>query len=157
MKNFIDDDQHKIIKREFRNGKITNLIPLWHHDENQIDFERQGDEIDPDFFSEGFTILEADIRVLFKSFDPLWTSMFLRKELYKKEQCPDKISGVVYHWMQGIHLIPPTILNVHDSDCLFPADGKHRLNVAYFFGAETIPIIVANKQLEKVKRIMNLS
>jgi hypothetical protein len=46
---------------------------------------------------------------------------------------------------------------VTETNELFATDGKHRLNVAYYFGATGIPIFVVNKQLEKIKAILNLN
>ena len=164
MKDKINYDQHKIVKAQFKKGMITKVTPLWHTEKSGINFKLQGDEIDPELLSEGYEILEVDIETLFKCFDSGLPEMYLRKELYNKKQTEEKISGVIHKWQQGVPLIPPTILCRdsslifwnEDSDVLMPQDGKHRLNVAYFFGATTIPIIVVNKQFEKVRRILKL-
>lgn len=157
MKDRIPFDQLENIKPNFKKGKIPQLTALWHTEQMNIDFEKQGGLAGKNHFSEGYKIIEVNIHDLINSFLPHEIPVYMRKELFKKEQCEHQTSGVIYKWLQGIPLIPPTILDIHNNGCLYPIDGKHRLNVAYFFGAETIPIIVANTQLEKVKQILNLS
>lgn len=164
MKDKINYDQHKIVRNQFKKGIITQVTPLWHIEQNNINFDLQGDKISPDLLSNGYTILNVKLENLIKSFDSGLPEMYLRKQLYNKKQSDEKISGVILKWLQGTPLIPPTILCRdsslsfwnEDSDVLMPQDGKHRINVAYFFGAKTIPIIVMNKQLEKVKQILKL-
>ena len=92
------------------------------------------------------------------------------KILYPQDEIPlrsYKISSVIYSWQQGQRLIPPTILiynkefaetlensNFESTEDLRPQDGKHRINAAYCLGATNIPILVRNRQLDLIKKIL---
>lgn len=90
--------------------------------------------------------------------------MFREKKLYNPSLIDCQISDILNFWIKGEKLIPPTILvidrtiknTIKDTDKIFPVDGKHRLNVAYYLGCTKIPIFVINKQLDKIKSILNL-
>lgn len=78
------------------------------------------------------------------------------------------ISRVWDHWLNNQKLIPPTIIIFDQrymdllvpggipSRELQPIDGKHRLNVAYYFGAETMPIIVLERQVLSIRRRLRM-
>ena len=158
----IRDERHQEIVKLFKSSKLTDLKPLWHTDINEIDLDQQRDNLCKDLLDEGFTILQnINIELLFDKMQSGNPEMFRERELYNGDLLDWKISDVIDNWMNNIKLIPPTILvidnSISDTFKIFPTDGKHRINVAYYFGATTIPIFVVNKELEKIKRILNLN
>lgn len=154
------------IKQLYNKGEINNssIAPLWITQQEQIDFTHQGNNTYSNLITDGYTILSVNLENLLSCFDSDQAKMYRKMRMYNGQQEPVKIGGVIHSWLIGVTLIPPTILCrdslvssfAKDSDILFPQDGKHRINVAYCSGAETIPIIVWNKQLDKVKRILNI-
>jgi len=164
MTKYIAYNEHEKIKKEQENGIYNSIQPWWHYTKDDIDLKKQGDEIKPELIEESYSILEVNLRFLISKFDPILQEIYNDKILYHERQDKLKISTIIYYWRDENPLIPPTILcrdstigkGIEDSDILFPQDGKHRINIANFYGADMIPIIVVNKQLEKVKRILNL-
>ena len=157
--------RHQEILNLFKSSKLTDLEPLWHTDINEIDLSKQRENLRSDLLDEGFTILQnINIELLFDKMQSGNPEMFREKELYNDDLNDWKISDVIDNWLNNVKLIPPTILvidkvidkTINDTCKLFPTDGKHRINVAYYFGASTIPIFVVNKQLDKIKTILNL-
>jgi hypothetical protein len=156
--------RHQEILNLFKSSKLTDLKPLWHTDINDIDLSKQRENLRDDLLDEGFTILQnINIELLFDKMQSGNPEMFREKELYNDDLNDWKISDVIDNWLNKVKLIPPTILvidkvidkSINDTCKIFPTDGKHRINVAYYFGATTIPIFVVNKQLEKIKTILN--
>lgn len=162
----IRNRRHQEIVKLFKSSKLTDLKPLWHTDISEIDLSKQRENLQNDLLDEGFTILQnIDIELLFDKMQPGNPEMFREKELYNDDLNDWKISDVIDNWINNVKLIPPTILvidkvidkSINDTCKIFPTDGKHRINVAYYFGATTIPIFVVNKQLEKIKTILNIN
>ena len=150
--------RHKEIVDLFNSSKLTTLQPLWHTEIDSIDLNKQNENLNADLLEDGFTILHnIDIEFLFDKMYPGNPEMFREKNLYNKELDDLKISGVIDNWFKNVKLIPPTILVINNTNYVFPTDGKHRINVAYYFGATTLPIFVINKQLDKIKSILNLN
>lgn len=150
--------RHREIVDLFNSSKLTTLQPLWHTDIESIDLNKQRENLTDDLLEDGFTILQnIDIEVLFDKMYSGNPEMFREKKLYNKELDDLKISGVIDNWLNNVKLIPPTILVIDNTYKVFPTDGKHRINVAYYYGATTIPIFVINKQLDKIKQILNLN
>jgi hypothetical protein len=157
--------RHKEIQELFNSSKLTALNPLWHTDLNDIDLSKQRENLRDDLLEDGFTILQnIDIELLFDKMPSGNPELFREKNLYNDDLNDWKISDVIDNWLNNIKLIPPTILVIdkiidsfiEDTCQIFPTDGKHRINVAYYYGATTIPIFVVNKQLEKIKTILYL-
>jgi hypothetical protein len=157
------DKRHHEIFQLFNSSQLPNIIPIWHTNIADIDLTKQRNNLTEDLLEEGFTIIEdVDIELLFDKIYSGNREMFREKELYNNDLDEMKISDVLDNWIKGTKLIPPTILvsdktinnSITDSNELFPTDGKHRLNVAYYYGATRIPIFVINKQLDKIKTIL---
>lgn len=160
--------RHEEIYELYQNSQLNNISPLWHINEKDIDFDNQKNELRPDLLEDGFTIIEnVDIESLLDCMFDGYQDLVREKILYNEEQDETNISGVIDKWLNKIKLIPPTILIwdtivdqtgilKEDTDKLFVQDGKHRINVAYYFGANTLPILVINKQLKRIKTILNI-
>jgi hypothetical protein len=148
----------------------TLLIPevRWHIDSTKIDLSLQRDSFRKELLVDGISVIpEVDIGVLFNKMTKDDALMFRKKKLYNPSFNSKSISIVINHWLQGIKLIPPTIMifnqeyadtlniDIIVSKELRPIDGKHRINAAYFFGIKTIPILVRNKQLSIIKTYLN--
>ena len=166
MKEQIPEQEHRKIKRDYREGKIRIPAPVWHWKKSKIDFEKQGDIINQDLFSEGYSIIEVKLENLISKFDATQARMYRLKKLYNGKQEERKISQIVKNWINGQALIPPIILLRPpigidyldtDKDVLMPQDGKHRINVAYCYGCDTIPIIVMDKQKDELNRILGIN
>lgn len=160
--------RHEEIYELYQNSQLNNISPLWHVNEKDIDFNNQNNILRPDLLEDGFKNIEnVDIESLLNCMLDGYQDLVREKILYNEEQDETNISGVIDKWMNNIKLIPPTILIwdtivnrtgilEEDKEKLFVQDGKHRINVAYYFGAKTLPILVINKQLERIKTILNI-
>jgi hypothetical protein len=166
-------DEKSRLKHEKHNelhkkSLLPNINPLWHLKNDDIDFNNQKDQLRPDLIDEGFTIIQnVDIELLLDCMLDGYQDLVRDKILYNEEQNETNISGVIDKWLSNIKLIPPTILIwdtivdqtgilKKDTEKLFVQDGKHRINVAYYYGAKTLPIVVINKQLARMKTILNI-
>lgn len=158
--------RHEEIMKLFHSPELNNIVPLWHINIEDIDLTKQRENLTDDLLEEGFTIIEnVNIELLFDKMSSGNPNMFREKILYNKDLLDWKISDVLDNWRKGIKLIPPTISIIDktiynantDTNELFATDGKHRINVAYYFGVTSIPIFVINKELEKIKTILNLN
>ncbi len=158
--------RHQEIVKLYKSSKLNDVTPLWHTTIEEIDLAKQRENLREDLLEEGFKIIEnINIELLFDKMSSGNPDMFREKVLYNDDLNDWKISDVLDNWINGTKLIPPTILvidktidnMVTDTNELFATDGKHRLNVAYYYGATSIPIFVVNKQLDKIKTILNLN
>lgn len=157
--NDIAWEEHLEIYKRFKNGG-EKLTPIWHIEKKDIDFKKTNTTINLSLLEDGYTILAVDAKLLMNKMGTSYVKLYQGK-LYK-DSSEDKISQVIYHWMNGEKLIPPIII-IHDSlfsdmvtNAIAPQDGNHRLRVAYYFGVEKIPIIVLNQQLNNFKQIMGI-
>lgn len=91
--------------------------------------------------------------------------MYHLKKIFNGKQDDRKITRIVKKWIDGQALIPPIILIRpklslisldSDMDILMPQDGKHRINVAICYGCKSIPVVVMNKQLSEINRILGV-
>lgn len=157
------------LKKLFQECKIPSLVPQWHTNPADIDFLLQKDKLDERLLSQGFSILESvDIEKLFDNLEDGNPQMFREKQLYHKDMIDTNISKVLNHWLKGEKLIPATITMTDnfltstlgcpevDNPKLFATDGKHRLNVAYFYNCKKIPIIVLTPQLREIKNQLGI-
>ncbi len=164
------NERHRYVKALYDNNKLSELSIAWHLDPLNIDLSLQKDHLDERLLDQGFSIIpEVEIETLFDNMIEGNPQMFREKKLFNPDMIDTNISSVIDFWLKGEKLIPPTItvldqtlatsLNISftTSDKLFPTDGKHRINVAYYFEATKIPILVVNKQLVKIKQILNLN
>lgn len=156
---------HEILIAAYREGNLPIPQIHWHLSETEIDLSLQRDALHPRLLVEGFTIIpNVDIETLFNQMTEADAAMFRRRELYNSSFNARTISSVLHSWLKDQKLIPPTII-VYDkefadtlkikiitSNELRPIDGKHRINVSYFFGAKSIPILVRNKQLQLIEK-----
>jgi len=157
--------RHKELKRWYKSSKHKGIQPVWHTDISKIDLLKQRDNFCEDLLVEEITIIDdVDIELLFDKMLTGVSEMFRKKVLYHKDLCDWKISDVLDKWLNSAKLIPPTIFvtdktvdkYISNTNNIFPIDGKHRLNVAYYYGVTNIPIIVVKKRLGKIKTILNL-
>ncbi|KFF17964.1 hypothetical protein [Flavobacterium hydatis] len=151
------DKKHEEIFQAFELSTHKAVIPLWHTENKDIDLKKQSNDVPEIFCGVGFTILQnIDIEMLFTKIDVGNSEMFIEKELYNTSLLGEKISEIINHWENNEKLIPPTITinEINSERPLFPTDGKHRINVAHYFGATRIPILVYNQELKKVKEIL---
>jgi hypothetical protein len=160
------DKRHQEIMQLFKESQLPNITPIWHTSIEDIDLTMQRENLVDELLEDGFTIIEnVDIELLFDKMSPGNPEMFREKILYNEDLLDWKISDVLDNWIKETKLIPPTILVIDkaidnsdiDTNLIFATDGKHRLNVAYYCGVTRIPIFVINKQLEKIKTILNLN
>jgi len=157
--------RHQEILHLYRKSTLPDIKPHWHTNVEEIDLSKQRENLGQDLLEEGFTILDSvDIELLFDKMSPGNPEMFREKNLYNEDLCDLKISDVLDKWINKVRLIPPTILvfdktiykSIDNTNQLFATDGKHRINVAYYYGATQIPILVINKQLDKIKSILKI-
>jgi len=147
----------KEIKKLHLNNGLGNVAPLWHLDKSDIDFGKQNEQLDTDLMAQGYTILNnINIEALINSLQAPWHDLYRKKYLFHTKHWDDwKICEIIYNWSNHNKLIPPSIcFNELLTDKTFPADGKHRINVAYYFGATEIPIIIPNKHSLEVSKLI---
>ena len=157
-------EMHTKIQALINSNEITDLTPLWHTNPEDINFFLQKDQLDEKLLTHGFSIIEnVNIEILMDNMEDGNPALFRDKILYNEDLIDTNISKVINHWMNNEKLIPPTITIADNfltttlkcpstiNPKLFASDGKHRLNVAYFFGSEHIPIVVLTPQLITIK------
>ncbi len=160
----LTNEMHIKIEALINNKEITDLTPLWHTNPEDINFLLQKDQLDEKLLAHGFTVIEnVNIEILLDNMEDGNPDLFREKILYNEDLIDNNISKVINHWMNNEKLIPPTITIADNflttilkcpptnNPKLFASDGKHRLNVAYFFGSEHIPIVVLSPQLNTIK------
>lgn len=146
------------IQELFDSGQLKSLEILWHENIDDIDLSKQYHSLDKPLLEAGFDIIKnVDIELLFDKMLEGNPQLFREKRLFHEELSSSNIANIIDHWLRKEKLIPPTILLVENSTDLFPTDGKHRLNVAYYFGVTTIPIFVINPQKEKILEILKIT
>lgn len=158
------------VKKLYEQGKIKSLTPLWHTDPIEINFEKQKDRLDDKLLAHGISIIEnVEMEKLLDAMEDGNPLLFREKQLYHEDMIDTNISKVINHWQNREKLIPPTITLSDDfltstlkcppvnAPKLYATDGKHRLNVAYFFGSLTIPILVLTPQLKHIKIKLGIS
>jgi len=159
------DKRRQIIKDLVNTSQLNNITPIWHTTARRIDFNKQKHQLPDKYLEDGFTILKnVDIEILINSTTPGNIEMYGERLLYHPDLQDWKIDDILHYWYNNTKLIPPTItlldetLEYYDVDRneLYISDGTHRINVANFYGAKTIPIIVSNKQLERIKDFLNI-
>ncbi|EOW9210584.1 TPA: hypothetical protein PX804_003327 [Vibrio cholerae] len=162
-RNRREEHQRRVEERKFCN-KIMDLHdkdalnpvkPCWHLDKRYIDFDNQGFHLSDELCEKGYTLIPAvDVETLLDAMQSGNPELYRSKSLFHEDWSDQKICNVVKHWQNSEKLIPPTIIYNYFLERLYVADGKHRFNVAYYFGAECMPIIVPNVQLEKIKAML---
>src|SRR5665213_1156333 len=118
----------------FRSGALDGLKPLWHFKKEDIDFLKQKDQLDEELLVEGYTIIPA------VNFDKLLTSFYSNQGSFINDKKITNRSGfidtqlcrIVEHWQNEEALIPPIIIFNKVLSQNWPADGKHRMKVAYY-------------------------
>ena len=90
---------------------------------------------------------------LLDSFERGNARFFRAKQITNSHGFADrKTCRVIEHWKKGEKQIPPTILFNRSVGINFAQDGRHRLKVAYYYGASEIPIIILNNDFEMVMK-----
>ncbi len=143
------------IKKSYESGEILTLNAHWHLSVNDIDFSCQREQINDDLLSEGYTLIpDVEVESLLDSMQDGNPELYRRKSLFGKYWSDYKICDVINHWQSDTRLIPPTIIFNRLLNKIYVAEGKHRLNVAYFFGCKVLPIIVPNVYLPQVRKLI---
>lgn len=140
--------------------KITeegfNVIPVWHLSLEHIDFTHQVDILDNDYLTEGYTLIQAyGISKLFNKLGE--QGKFLQENddiFFEGEFAENSFCRIINRWKNNEPTIPATIIIPNNTDYLFAIDGKHRLKLANYFGAETVPIILPNKQKVEILNML---
>jgi hypothetical protein len=146
------------IKKELERGEITTLIPLWHEKIEDIDISNpRTSSLNREVLSEGLAnIPNVSIELLLDKMISGNPELYRRKELLNEGWGDGNIYEVIYHWKNGKKLTPPSIKYLEEVQKLFVADGKHRLNVAYYFGATHIPIVMGKKEYHLIKQVLGI-
>ncbi|EID4421474.1 ParB N-terminal domain-containing protein [Vibrio vulnificus] len=158
-----EEQQRRAEERDFCNkimelyakGSLDPVKPCWHLDKKYIDFDNQDFHLSDELCEQGYRLIPSvDVETLLDAMQSGNPELYRSKSLFHKHWSDEKICNVVKHWQNNEKLIPPTIVYNHLLHRLYVADGKHRFNVAYYFGTECMPIIVPNVQLEKIKPML---
>jgi hypothetical protein len=145
----------KKIRKKFERGKIKNLKSHWHLSKDGIDFRKQTHQLNKEFFVDGYTIIETiDVETLLDSMQGGNPELYRSRQMYHDDWSPWNISKIIDFWVNEEKLIPPTLILNEELNKTYLADGKHRFNVAYCLGDETIPVIVPNKDLVRIQMLI---
>jgi len=146
----------KALAKKFKSGALDGLKPLWHIKNEDIDFLKQKDQLDEELLVEGYTIIPAvNFDKLLHSFYANQGSFINDKKIINRNGFIDtQLCRIVEHWQNEEALIPPIIIFNKGLSQNWPADGKHRMKVAYYFGVKDIPIIIPNIYLEQVSALV---
>jgi hypothetical protein len=168
LQRFIEQRQNLVkenkeceeIKKKLKNNEIKDLEILWHTNYNHIDFSLQKDQIDDNTISNGWTIIESiDVDTLLNSMAVTDKEIYSKVILFNPDANDRQLCEIIKFWLREEKLIPPTVIakpDIEGINKIYLLDGKHRFNVAYYFGIERLPIIVLNNHLDEVKRLLNL-
>ncbi|MBX2896369.1 MAG: hypothetical protein KF763_13050 [Cyclobacteriaceae bacterium] len=146
------------IFKEYESGQLDKIVPLWHTDIVDIDLRCQRHNLPAAKLRHGIEIIQnVDIELLFDNMFSSEAEYYREKKLFRDDS-DWSISRVMDHWIKGEKLIPPTItFESHvTSRNLYPADGKHRINVAYFYGACQIPILILKSQRQQILDLLGI-
>jgi len=162
------NERHNELVSAYKAGTLECPEIRWHEQLSEIDLSLQPDKLHRKLLEENLSILpKVRLGKLVRWMSEADAAFFGRKKLYEYSS-DQKTSRVLDLWQQGEKLIPPTIL-IYDqqymnlvrptgipSSELRPADGKHRLAICCNFEVETIPILVLNRQLDLIKRVLKM-
>ena len=149
----------KALFKEFKAGKLVELTPIWHSSVDKIDLKSQPHQLDEELLVEGFSFIpNVDMEDLLQSFQKAFTPFIRDKKIFNSKGFVDtQTCRIIEEWLSGKPLIPPLIIMNTLLDETYPADGKHRLKIAYYLGAKTLPIIVPNIHKERVLELITKS
>lgn len=157
IKDFID--RQSAIAQE--NSRIRKLVkgykkstpkvnPIWDHSHESISYNDLSKEV----LSAGLVILSAN-------FSDVWSALH-RPEVYEATTLwksgaqghnPANIAKVIECWVQEIKL-SPIFLCPHENGLALVCDGKHRLTVARYMGAEIISLMVCADNLAWFQKLI---
>lgn len=139
------------IKRKLDQGEDLKISIAWKTDKNEINLNDQPENFD-EVIDGNYSIIEdVDIEKLLNISYAANSALFRERVLLNNDLDEDKILQVLVHWSNGESLIPPHFRIINENE-LMQSDGKHRINVAYFYRAKSIPIIVANSEFDEITK-----
>jgi hypothetical protein len=157
-KSDTDTKLDEIIQRH-QIGTLESVVPLWHININELNFDDQPENLPAARMCKGIEIIQdVNFELLLDNMFPERAADYRKKELFHELLDDRKIARVINHWLNGEKLIPPTITfeeRMEQEKNLFPAEGKHRLNVAYHYGASHIPIVILTSEKGKILPLLN--
>lgn len=142
------------LKRNLKAGKVNPPIPIWNDRKEDINLELQPHKLNDDIILDGYEILWVNFEELLDKLIQGNPKEFRKKKLFNRYFSASRMYRVWDNWVNGVKLIPPSIVSVNGK--LFPADGKHRLNVAYYLGVREIPVFVGSRDVEVFCSIVNV-
>jgi hypothetical protein len=157
---------HETFVLQWKAGTLPRPSVQWHQHIEDIDKDILAKAINRKLAADSFTVIPAvDVEVLLDKMRKVDANFYRKKVLYEDSH-DRQTSRVLRHWYNREKLIPPTImvfnqeyfdfisLDAIPSKELQPVDGKHRLNIAYYYETLSIPILVWNKQIDLITRIL---
>jgi len=143
------------ITEMYNEGNLTELDVFWHTDKKDIDFTLQREQLDFELLENGYTLIESvDMEKILDSMQDGNPQLYREKQLFHDDWNDWKICGVIDYWLRKEKLIPPSIIWNDMLNKTYVAEGKHRFNVAYYYGEKTIPIIIPNKHYDQVNKLI---
>ena len=151
-----------------KKGCLPKPNILWQEKMENIDLKLQRQPLHRQLVTDGFVLLQK------VNFETLLNAMrsvdadARRKKLLFDAISDHSTSSILNHWRQNMPLIPPSFFIPDQqyselikpagfiSDELYPLDGRHRLNAAYFFGEKDIPVLVWKRQAEQIQLILKM-
>jgi hypothetical protein len=151
-----------------KKGFLPKPNILWHEKMENIHLKLQSQSLHRQFFTDGFVLLpKVDFETLLNAMRSVDADA-RRKKLLFDSIYDHSTSSILNHWRQNMPLIPPSFF-IHDqqyselirpvgftSNELYPLDGRHRLNAAYYFGEKEIPVLVWKRQAEQIQSILKM-
>lgn len=144
------------IRQLHRQGELRGVTPLWHTDIRGFHLDDQPGNLDASLRRFGMEIiLNVNFEKLLDNMFPEWAGDVREQELFHECLADEKTAVVIHHWMNHEKLIPPTITFEPRSERnLYPSDGKHRINAAYYLGVSVLPILVLTVQKDKILSLL---
>jgi hypothetical protein len=150
------DQIEEMITKLHTEGNLTSLSCQWHVNLSDINFFDLNNSEIFELLRDGLEIIDVvSIQKLIEAMPEEWLDLFEDRQLFHDDLGASNIANVIQHWRDGQKLIPPIITLMDNNEEVYPADGKHRVNVAYFFNADTIPIIVPKSQKDRIIELLN--
>lgn len=101
-------------------------------------------DVDENLLAHGLALYTAPLDDIWAGlYDP---SVYEADTLWADIHDDNKIGGVILAWEQGRPLSPPMFVRYDHLPEAYVADGKHRLTVARYMEAQTVPFLVPATQ-----------
>lgn len=131
------------------------IVPHWHTAINKIKLPKSLEHLipDPNF---DCILPNVNLKALIAHLSCGNNSLITQAGLFKEGFQDRKTEEILEHWKQGTKLMPPSIMVAKNNQGLCISDGRHRINAAFYYQQECIPIIISKADLENALSLLSI-